>query len=422
MSRTRWELAVSCERDDPTLLFLGGLFRRAGAPVIGGLLLAACSAEDGGPAAGRAAYITSENMHCVGTRWRPMSNLALAREVDHASLRRASTGPHPMVDIVDAAGKPCARAHEPRLCEAEARRQALLEADPAHSHLLTTEGDTVRALSTLAQKLELLGAIDTPDEALLVLEHEQIPIGCDKEERGEATTVAARADGYRVETRTPELCGNQRFKYVVDVERDGTINVLSKEMMPFSGCAIGRRPPNLARARRRAGGASALGRYFAGAARLEAASVDAFEQLLLELRQFGAPRALWNAAYTAAEDEVRHARATAALAERFGARPLAPVLRRRRLRDRAEVALDNALEGCVQESYGAYLATVQARVARDPEVTRALAGIARDETRHAALSWQLAGWLEPQLPVATRRRVDAARAAAIRALGGEPGA
>jgi hypothetical protein len=414
MSRTPWELGVSCGDDDPTLLFLNSLFRRTCSPLITGLLLTACGAE--GAPAERAASIKYSSMHCDGMRWRPMSNLALAQAVDYASLRRAVRAPHPTVQIVDAAGQPCAGGREPRLCEAEARRLSVLEADTFHSHLLTTRGDTVRAFQTLAEKLELLGAIDTPDEALLVLEHEYIPIGCNQTSQGEATVVTPQGDGYRVTTQTPDACGNERFKYTVDVARDGSTNVV-KEPIMRSNCAIGRRPPNLVCVRRRAAEASELGRYFASAARLEAASVDAFEQLLLELRQFGAPRALWHAAYAAAEDEVRHARATAALAERFGARPLAPNLRRRRLRGRAEVALDNALEGCVQESYGAYLATLQAGVARDPEVRRALAQIARDETRHAALSWQLAGWLEPQLPPSTRRRVDAARAAAIAALG-----
>jgi hypothetical protein len=47
---------------------------------------------------------------------------------------------------------------------------------------------------------------------------------------------------------------------------------------------------------------------------------------------------------------VRHAHDTARLAERFGARPETPRLGRRKLRGLSEVALDNALEGCVAET------------------------------------------------------------------------
>jgi hypothetical protein len=43
--------------------------------------------------------------------------------------------------------------------------------------------------------------------------------------------------------------------------------------------------------------------------------------------------------------------------------------------------------------------------------------IARDETRHAAFSWQLAAWLEPGLDVQVRRRISARRLGALAALG-----
>jgi hypothetical protein len=55
----------------------------------------------------------------------------------------------------------------------------------------------------------------------------------------------------------------------------------------------------------------------AEAAWLEAASVDAFRVLRLELRAHSAPRRLLRAASRAARDERRHARAAGALARRF---------------------------------------------------------------------------------------------------------
>jgi hypothetical protein len=187
---------------------------------------------------------------------------------------------------------------------------------------------------------------------------------------------------------------------------------------PITGGIAGRRPPNLMALRRRPAGACALARYFARVARFEAASVPAFEQLAEELRVLGAPRALRQAALRAAEDEVRHARDTAALAEHFGARPEPVRLSRCRLRGRAEVALDNALEGCVHETYAAYLATAQARLAKHALLRDPLRRIAQDETRHAALAWQIAAWIEPQLAPGTRRYVASERTRALHALAG----
>jgi hypothetical protein len=46
------------------------------------------------------------------------------------------------------------------------------------------------------------------------------------------------------------------------------------------------------------------------------------------------------------------------------------------------------------ETYGASLAHHQALCARDPQVRAVMTAIAEDETRHAALSWQVAHWLE----------------------------
>jgi hypothetical protein len=79
-------------------------------------------------------------------------------------------------------------------------------------------------------------------------------------------------------------------------------------------------------------------------------------------------------------------------------------------------AIENAVEGCVRECYGALIATHQAARARDVEVARASARIARDETRHAALAWRIARWVAPQLDRAARARVARAARGAVAAL------
>jgi hypothetical protein len=416
MSKRAWHLMHGSEQGDPTRQLLAALFWRASTPLVAGLLIQACG-QDGSSVSETKHALNDGSMNCPSGLWRPMSALKPGQAVDFAALRGRASFAHPVVLQRDAAGVPCAQATEPRLCEAEMRRVSVMEAGAEPAHILLVQGDTVRALKTLEDKVSWLGAIDTPDEALLLVDHLKIPIGCGQEANNEATLVSLRDTGYRVTTRTPDLCGNERLAYTVDVGSDGTVNIVDQKSMGRSGCAIGRRPPNLlARARQR-DQAPRLARYFARVARLEAASVDAFEQLAEELRVLGAPRVLRAAAQKAADDEVRHARDTARLAERLGARAELPRLSRRRLRSRAEVALDNALEGCVHETYSAYLATAQARLAAGTELSAPLARIAEDETAHAALAWQIASWLEPTLDPRARRRIDALRTAAIAHLG-----
>jgi hypothetical protein len=49
-------------------------------------------------------------------------------------------------------------------------------------------------------------------------------------------------------------------------------------------------------------------------------------------------------------------------------------------------------------------------------VRAAMMRIARDETRHAALSWSVAHWLESRLDSAAKRNVERAKLAAAREL------
>ena len=53
------------------------------------------------------------------------------------------------------------------------------------------------------------------------------------------------------------------------------------------------------------------------------------------------------------------------------------------MRELEAIAIENAVEGCVRESFGALLATWQAKTAGDARVRAAMKRIARDETRHA---------------------------------------
>jgi hypothetical protein len=151
-------------------------------------------------------------------------------------------------------------------------------------------------------------------------------------------------------------------------------------------------------------------------ARLEAASVHAFRRLRAELVEHGAPQPLVRAAERAARDELRHARMARALARRYGGTWCAPVVSDSPLRDVEAIATENAVEGCVRETFGALIATRQARAAKDPTVRAAMARIARDETRHAALAYAVDAWVRGKLNRAARTRVLAARRRATEAL------
>jgi rubrerythrin len=170
----------------------------------------------------------------------------------------------------------------------------------------------------------------------------------------------------------------------------------------------GRRPAGLDPAR-----SSGL---FVEMARLEAASVVAFRRLRKELAQHGAPRRLLRACSRAARDEIRHARMAGALARRRGGQLEAPRIGAASPRSIEAMAIENAVEGCVRETYGALIARRAAHAHPDAEVRAAMKRIARDEARHATLAWTIAAWLEPRLDGAARHRVRSARDEAVREL------
>jgi hypothetical protein len=129
----------------------------------------------------------------------------------------------------------------------------------------------------------------------------------------------------------------------------------------------------------------------------EHASIAAFSKLALELLAHGAPPSLVRAVHLAGVDEIDHAERCFALAARFGGAAVGPgaipftaaIVATRPL---ADIAADAVREGCVGETTGAVLARAAADAAADPQVREALAAIAADEERHAALSWQVVAW------------------------------
>jgi hypothetical protein len=180
-------------------------------------------------------------------------------------------------------------------------------------------------------------------------------------------------------------------------------------------CVAGRRPAGFEASADRVSAAS----WLALTAALESASIDAFQILAGELVALGAPASLVAAARAAEADEVRHAEAMGALARAAGAAVHAPAIARSAPRDLLTLAVENAIEGCVRETYGALVAGHQAAHAEQRAVREAMRIIHEDETRHAELAWDVHAWAMGRLDGEGRARVLEAMEAAFEDLARE---
>lgn len=203
------------------------------------------------------------------------------------------------------------------------------------------------------------------------------------------------------------------------VELDGdAVDAFASYWVSLSGqgCpAEGRRPAGLVTPRALIA-TNPVGAWLAQAAWLEAASIPAFIYLARELDACGAPRGLARAALAAARDEIRHAHVMTQLARRFGGTPPIADVPLPKPRSLEEMAIENAIEGCVRETWGALVAMWQANRAQGAEMRRAFAAISVDEARHAALAWSVDQWVRTRLDAAAHARIDEARRAAVREL------
>jgi hypothetical protein len=162
-----------------------------------------------------------------------------------------------------------------------------------------------------------------------------------------------------------------------------------------------------------------LGDLLARMAHLEAAGVIAFERLAVELAAHGAPQSLIGQATGAAEDERRHAHSIADLAWARGGEPVAVETLPFTARSLFEMALENAVEGCIRETYGALVGAYQATRARDLDLRLAMRTIAPEEARHAALAHAVHLWALEQLSETERDQLRRAQVAAVFGLARE---
>lgn len=182
-------------------------------------------------------------------------------------------------------------------------------------------------------------------------------------------------------------------------------------------------PPGSTEGRRPAGfepvpthGTAELGNFFARALQAEAASVAAFRILARELSVHGAPLPLIQAAGRAAAEERGHARLTHALLVRFSGQAVWPEIAPREPRSLWEVAVENEIEGCVNEAYSAFVAAWQTRAAADPWVRAVMSVIAPEEQRHAELAFAISHWMRRRLDHRAQNQLTLARAEAVSQL------
>ncbi len=357
-----------------------------------------------------------------------LEGLRPAVPVDGIELRAVDprTGASTLLETV---GRPCASAQDVDAC-----RKALSETKlpPNRWRIGTTDcamtgcmnvlvvsrGDVRTVIDGRGALVEFLGPIDTPEEAVLLAQTYDYQIGCATD--GNSGVRASADGGFDVLATIDQGCGHVE-RHLVHFARDGgRLTFVDGEVRSraTSDCSMGRRPAGLARVPDVRFG-DPVGAWLASAARLEAASVMAFHVLERELTLHAAPPALVRAAARAAEDEVRHARVTRRLALRFGSRPARARVAKRSPRALREIAIENAIEGCVRETFGALVATWQSRAAADVEIAQAMRRIAVDETRHASLGWRVARWANPMLDPDERSAVARAKRDAIDELRAE---
>lgn len=368
-----------------------------------------------------------------------VDRVKLAEPVDYFLLRSlvdlgTPTSNQPIFNQ-DSVGTPCSAASDANTCKADLAAK-LTNATvgwnvSSGGQIRTTRAgfftrkDTVGTVASLEELRAFVAPVDTlADAALLASEKLQTKFNCDTDR------VEPKADGdYEVTFYAVNRgCGTspstkESVDYIestetkVVVKVDGTVGapvvkVLNRTESPAVTCpVVGRRVEGTTVGC--GAGQPTVGEFFAEIATLEALAVSAFARLAEELSVHGAPEELIASARRSQADEVRHARTMGAMARRYGA-PVAPVpevtLSPRTL---FEMAIENAVEGCVRETFGGLMATYQADHAEDETVARVFQAIADEETGHGALAWEVAAWLETKLTEAERRLVLQARHRAL---------
>ncbi len=383
--------------------------------LVSSLASAACAADEGVDTSGLAPIACAPADE-------PLVGVTSAVPADYVEVRSQGDGSSQVRS--SSRGTRCATAVDRATCEADYAAVAIADGDGSlfgqvvqvreREIVIVTDASGLKVLRTKDAVKSWLSPVDTPEDAVVAATLAGYTTRCGDAERG---GVGESGEGYRVlATRLTKICAPvETTAYLLAVDRAGDVRVLESSVTSREeGLCIGRRPEGLVRYRSDA--RSVVGRWLAEVAYLEAASVASFDRVANELDAFGAPARLSERARRARRDEVRHAKAMGRLAELHGASVARLVPTAFDERDLEAFARENAVEGCVFETFGALVGLAQAERAGDPEIRRVLTAIARDEIRHGELAWDIDAWAMSVLDASAVARVRAARSEAARAL------
>jgi rubrerythrin len=334
-----------------------------------------------------------------------LDKLVPAQEVDTLIVRtafRPTSTAGPGQDIAQI-GEACATAADPPACMSE-----LASTSPegsgwgycgmgcSDSGLVTTRGQSVDLYDSPAEIAAFLGDIDVPAEALLLaIANDYSPVCDSPKQEGDVWMVTASI--------LTSDCPMTRELRALSIDGTGTVTVLETIETTGSNICAGRRPDGMVATEWVCD--DAVAQHLAALAHLEAAAVIAFERLAVDLEHLGAPEQLVRRARAAASDEVDHAERMGAMAGQHGAVVPAVEVAEHVIRSMFDIALENAVEGCVRETYGVVDALYRSQQATNSEVRGLFSKIAKDEARHAALSWDVAEWLEQHLSAVERAEI-----------------
>lgn len=324
------------------------------------------------------------------------------------------------------AGTACSDAPDVGACQASLTQQLRDLCDWEFCHfryVATTAGGVTKVLTQAPDVAALLAPVDTVQEAQLLawmagFDGFAAPMStCPSADNWDARPTDSGFTMTALVTDRPSCIEPSLERCQLAIQTSGKVTVTS--CLTIKPClVIGRRPAGLGEGPETRSD-TVIGDYLANSAKLEEAAVTAFAILQEELELHGAPAHLRALAEQARQDEVRHTATATALAQRYGGTPQHPAVVRLGLRSVADMAVENEVEGCVRETYGALLACWQSLHAQDPAIATAMKGIAEDETRHAALSWQVAQWAKEILTCEQREQLRALRHSAIETLRAE---
>ena len=286
-------------------------------------------------------------------------------------------------------GTPCSGAADKDACakridafavDAKDRQIGWTRGEFSPEFAVVTQGENVRRIALIEDLRPVVAPIEGLAEAATWAFLNGLSVACD------GPNARTQSDGIVLQ-QVSGNCGHPVVETLMLVRPDGTHSILAENDLggEDSNCAEGRRPSGYATGH---GPGSRPQAHLAEIAHMEAAAVVAFAELERNLAFFSAPEELRARVARARRDEIAHAAIMGAQARRLGARPPAVVhALGQHQRPLLAIAIDNIVEGCVRETYGAVVATWQSLHAEDPELRAAFRSLRRTRPSTQRSRW-----------------------------------